>query len=188
MQSFSSTKFSEINDLKPNEEIFVLGSIVGITKKLNREGKAFAIVSVEDFSGKCDCVFWGDALEKYKDLVVDEQPIAISGKIRKNAINDSASITVNEAFPISEIRRKRTKGVVFKVSDAGEAPNGELKALKELLARHPGNCHAYVAVEHAQSATVRHYKLPESYSISVNDDMIADAEAHLGRNTVLFRS
>jgi DNA polymerase-3 subunit alpha len=188
VQSFSSTKLSEVSDLKANEDVFILGSIVGITKKLNRDGKAFAIVSVEDFSGKCDCVFWNEALEKFRDIVVDEQPIAISGKVRKNAVNDTASITVNEAYPISEIRRKRTKGVVFKVTDNGGTPNGELHSLQDVIKRHPGNCLSYIAVENSETSSRRHYKLPESFAVAASDALIADAEAHLGRNTVLFRT
>lgn len=188
VQSFSSVKFSELVDMKANEDVFILGSIMSIQKKLSREGKAFAIVTVEDFSGKCECVFWGEAFEKYKDLIVDEQPIAISGRVRKNSINDTANIVVNEAFAISEVRRKRVKGIVFKVVDDGETVNDELANLKSLLARHPGNCISYVAVEHTASATVRHYKLPSSFTVAADNALIADAETQFGRNTVLFRS
>jgi DNA polymerase-3 subunit alpha len=187
-QSFSSTKFSELADLKQGDEVFVLGVIVGITKKLSREGKAFAIVTVEDFSGKCDCMFWGETYDKYKDFVVDEQPVAISGKVRKNAINDTASISVSDAMPIGDVRKKRVKGVVFKLADDGNAPNGSLVKLKDIISKHPGNRSAFIAVESTRSAAVHHYKLPESFSVAADDALIADFESTFGRNTILFRS
>ncbi|HYM19521.1 MAG TPA: OB-fold nucleic acid binding domain-containing protein, partial [Candidatus Kapabacteria bacterium] len=187
-QSFSSVKFSELADLKQGDEVFVLGVIVGITKKLSREGKAFAIVTVEDFSGKCDCAFWGESYDKYKDIVIDEQPIAISGRVRKNAINDTASISVNEAFPIGDVRKKRVKGVVFKMADDGSTPNGSLTKLKEIISKHPGNRSSFIAVENNNNAAVHHYKLPETFSVAADDALIADFESVFGRNTILFRS
>ncbi|MBS1903269.1 MAG: DNA polymerase III subunit alpha [Bacteroidetes bacterium] len=187
-QSFASVKLSELGDMKQGDDVFVLGVIVGVTKKLSREGKAFAIVSVEDFSGKCDFVFWGDSYEKYKDFVVDEQPIAISGKVRKNAINDAASITVSEAMPIPEVRKKQVRGVVFKLTEGGQPTAKLLDEVKTIIGKHKGNRSAYVAVENPHTAAVHHYKLPETFNVAADDALVAEYESAFGRNTVLFRS
>ena len=132
--------------MKQNDVVFVIGVIVGITRKLDRNGKAFAIVSLEDFSGKIDCVFWSDSYREYQNLVVDEQPIAIQGKVRKGGVNDVPNIIVTTASEITGIRKKSAKGVILKLESRDEIEK-TVQELKALCLKHRGNCTTYVAVE-----------------------------------------
>jgi DNA polymerase-3 subunit alpha len=187
VQSFATHKISELADMKQNDTVFVIGVIVGITRKLDRNGKAFAIVSLEDFSGKIDCVFWSDAYREFQHLVVDEQPIAIQGKVRKNSINDVPNIVVTTASEIGGIRKKSAKGVILRLESRDEIEK-TVQELKKLCLEHHGNCTTYVAVENGENISTRRYKLPESFSIAADDNFITDFEAHFGKNRLLFCS
>ncbi|MFI5264610.1 MAG: DNA polymerase III subunit alpha, partial [Candidatus Kapaibacterium sp.] len=187
VQSFATHRISELADMKQNDTVFVIGVIVGITRKLDRNGKAFAIVSLEDFSGKIDCVFWSDQYRDYQNLVVDEQPIAIQGKVRKNSINDVPNIVVGTASEIGGIRKKSAKGVILRLESRDEIEK-TVQELKTLCLQHRGNCTTYVAVENSENISARRYKLPESFSIAADDNFITDFEAHFGKNRLLFCS
>lgn len=187
VMSFASHKISELADMKQNDVVFVIGVIVGITRKLDRNGKAFAIVSLEDFSGKIDCVFWSDTYREYQHLVIDEQPIAIQGKVRKGGVSDVPNIVVTTASEITGIRKKSAKGVILKLQSRDEIEK-TVQELKDLCLKHRGNCTTYVAVENPESLAQRRYKLPESFSVAADDSFITDFETHFGKNRLLFCS
>ncbi|MEI8134025.1 MAG: DNA polymerase III subunit alpha [bacterium] len=187
VQSFATHRISELADMKQNDSVFVIGVIVGITRKLDRNGKAFAIVSLEDFSGKIDCVFWSDTYRDYQNLVVDEQPITIQGKVRKNSINDVPNIVVSTASDISGIRKKSAKGVNLRIESRDEFEK-TLEALKQLCLQHHGNCTTYVTVENLAQAMTRRYKLPDQFAVASDDKFVSEFEAHFGKNRLLFIS
>jgi DNA polymerase-3 subunit alpha len=183
--SFSSHKTNELVDLKQNDTVFIIGVIVGITRKLDRNGKAFAIVSLEDFSGKIDCVFWSDTYQKYQHLILDEQPIAIQGKIKKGGINDVPSVITSDAFEIAGIRKLQAKGIVMRIEPNGSA-SGSIEKLQKLVKKYQGNCISYVVVEHPTSAKDRRYKLPDQYRVTGDEAFIAEFESLFGKNRLLF--
>ena len=183
--SFSSHKTNELVDLKQNDTVFIIGVIVGITRKLDRNGKAFAIVSLEDFSGKIDCVFWSDSYQKYQHLIFDEQPIAIQGKIKKGGINDVPSVIASDAFELAGIRKLQAKGVVMRIEPNGSA-SASIEKLQKLVKKYQGNCISYVVVEHPTSAKDRRYKLPDQYRVTGDEAFIAEFESLFGKNRLLF--
>ncbi len=185
VMSFSSHRTSELADLKQGDTVFVIGVIVGITRKLDRNGKAFAIVSLEDFSGKIECVFWSDQYAKSQMMLVDEQPIAIQGKIKKGGIDDTPSIIVSDALDISVVRRNQAKGVVMKITENGNIEK-QVSDLSAICSQHKGNRTAYVVVENPESPIARRYKLPEKYWVSGDEGFITDFESRFGKNRVLF--
>jgi DNA polymerase-3 subunit alpha len=183
--SFSSHKTNELVDLKQNDTVFIIGVIVGVTRKLDRNGKAFAIVSLEDFSGKIDCVFWSDSYQKYQYLITDEQPIAIQGKIKKGGINDVPSVIASDAFELEGIRKLQAKGLVMRLEQNGSVL-ASIEKLQTLVKKYQGNCISYVVVEHPASAKDRRYKLPDQYRVSGDEAFIAEFESLFGKNRLLF--
>jgi DNA polymerase-3 subunit alpha len=183
--SFSSHKTSELADLKPSDTVFVIGVIVGITRKLDRNGKAFAIVSLEDFSGKIDCVFWNDSYSKFQHLILDEQPIAIQGKVKKGGINDTPSVIASDAYDLDTVRKMQAKGIVMKVED-GVKPEELVASLKTLCEKYKGNRTAYILIENPSLTGTRRYKLPDDLRVSGDESFIAEFESRFGKNRVLF--
>jgi DNA polymerase-3 subunit alpha len=185
VQSFASHKASEIENLKQNDLVMVGGVIVGIVRKLDKNGNAFAIIKLEDFSGKMECIFWSDAYRQYQQFVVDEGAVFIKGKIRKGGPDEAPSILVNEAIDIKTARKKMARGVMVRLVNSDEAKQG-LESLRSICKKYQGNCTTFVSVEGSPGSEAKRYQLPQDCAVEPSDALLKELDTAFGNNKVLL--
>jgi DNA polymerase-3 subunit alpha len=184
VSSFVTHKAIDITNTKQNDAVLVGGVIVGLNRKLDRNGNAFAIVKLEDFTGKIECVFWSEAFRQFQQLVVDEKPLFIRGKIRKNGPDEAPTVIVEEAYEIPAMRKRMTRGVLVRLFD-GEDAKQSVQHIEQICAKFKGTCTTFISVETAAGVS-RKYKLPEKYKIEPNDDLVKEFGETFGTNRLLF--
>ncbi len=182
--SFVTHKAIDINNTKQNDAVLIGGVIVGIVRKLDRNGNAFAIVKLEDFTGKIECVFWSDAFRQNQQLVVDEKPLFIRGKVRRNGPDEAPTVIVDEAFEIPGMRKKMTRGVLVRLFESEET-QPTIEQVERLCTRFRGACTTFISVETAAGLS-RKYRLPEKYQLDPSDDLVQEFGKIFGTNRLLF--
>jgi len=182
--SFVTHKAIDLTDTKQGDAVMVGGVIVGITRKLDRNGNAFAIVKLEDFTGKTECVFWSESFKQYAQFVEDEKPVFIRGKVRRNGPDEAPTVIVEEAYDIRGMRKKMTRGVLVRLFDSEEA-RPTVEQVEKLCSRFRGTCTTFVSVETAAGIS-RKYRLPEKYQVDPSDDLVQEFGKVFGTNRLLF--
>ncbi len=182
--SFVTHKAIEINNTKQNDVVLVGGVIVGLTRKLDRNGNAFAIVKLEDFTGKIECVFWSEAFRQYQQFVVDEKPLFLRGKVRRNGPDEAPTVIVEEAYEIPAMRKRMTRGVLVRLFE-GEDARPTVEQVEKLCTRFHGTCTTFISVETAAGVS-RKYRLPEKYKVEPGDDLVREFGKVFGMNRLLF--
>ncbi len=183
--SFASHRAVDLESLKQNDLVMVGGIIVGIVRKLDKNGNAFAIVKLEDFSGKIECIFWSDAYRQFAQIVVDEAPVFIKGKIRRGGPDEAPSVLVQEALEMKSVRKKMTRGVLVRLMNS-DAVQPSVESLKRIANKHKGNCTTYVTVESTPAGETRRYLMPREYAVEPTDALLGDLETAFGNNRVLL--
>ena len=182
--SFATHKASGLGDVQQNEVVLAGGVIVAITRKMDRNGNHFAIVKLEDFTGKIECIFWSDAYKKFEHLIQDEKPVFVRGKIRKGGPEEAPSLVADEAFEITSMRKKMTRGVLLRMYE-GEDQQKAIQDVKSICARYKGNCSTFITIETAQGAT-RRYRLGDNFKIDPTDELVKECDRMFGTNRLLF--
>ena len=97
-----------INDLAEQEDkgtAKIAGSISAFDKKLTRkEGKPFAILTLEDFTGSVEVMVWGEVYAKTAKQIDKGRIVAITGKLDKR--EENIRIVANEIGPLSSRKPK----------------------------------------------------------------------------------
>ncbi len=181
--SFVSHKAVDLENTKQNDQVLVGGVIVGITRKLDRNGNAFAIVKLEDFTGKIECIFWSEAFRQYQELVVDEKPLFIRGKVRRNGPDEVPTVVADEAYEIPAMRKRMARGILLRLF---ESDNGQtLENIERICTRFRGSCTTFISVETAAGGSHK-YRLPEKYTVEPSDDLVREFGKVFGTNRLLF--
>ena len=130
-------KYVAVSDLADQEDkvtVKIAGSISAFDKKHTRkDGKPFAILTVEDFTGSVEVMVWNEVYAKAAKEIDKGKIVAITGKMDKR--EEGIRLVANEIGPIA--RRKTVKGLTIDIP-MEKADEGRLIAIRELVQQFPG--------------------------------------------------
>jgi DNA polymerase-3 subunit alpha len=183
IDGLSTTKLGDADSVKQNSTVRVCGIISDIKKKIDKRNRTMAFVTIEDFTGKADCIVFADAFQKYASLLHEGSIVMMIGK---NDGNDEAiKVIVNDIIGIEEVRKKYAKSVVI---------NLNLDALKEkdvfdlvkLIEHNQGKCQCILNLSGSGLDNNSIY-LARKYTVDPNRQFMDDVKKLLGQETVHVR-
>ncbi|MBL7133637.1 MAG: DNA polymerase III subunit alpha, partial [Phycisphaerae bacterium] len=107
-----------------------------VTKSGRSAGKKMAILTVEDLTGKCDAVVFSETYETFKQHVVAQEMVFLSGTVDRR--REKPNIVVGALIPIDKGIEELTGSILLRLplSDTTEP----LDKLLGLLQAHHGRC------------------------------------------------
>jgi DNA polymerase-3 subunit alpha len=155
--------YMKINDLADQDDkgtVKIAGSISSFDKKLTRkEGKPFAILTLEDFTGSVEVMVWGEVYAKTSKEIDKGKIVAITGKLDKR--EDSIRIVANEIGPMTG--RKSVKALTIDIP-LEKADEERLMAIRDLVRQFPGIQPLYLRFRSADGQEIR-LRADSDYSV-----------------------
>ena len=96
-----------------------------------------AFVTIEDFTGKADCIVFADAFQKYAELLKLGSIVMMIGKNDGN--EEAIKVMVNEIIGIDEVRKKYAKRVVININ-LDTTKENDVFELVTLIEHNQGKC------------------------------------------------
>ncbi len=128
------------------------GILSAVRTKIDKRGKTMAFVTLEDFTGKSDCLIFSDAYEKSRTAIADDKAVVMNGKAEVSG--DSLRIVADEVIDLEQAIRTRTKSIIISISTI-TATKKQIEDGIQLLDHHRGSgnsqCFFYVTDSNGQS-------------------------------------
>ena len=102
-----------------------------------------AFVTLEDFTGKADCIVFSDAFQKFGKILVADSMVMVIGK--GETTGDLLKILVNEVLPMENVRERFTKSIALSVN-LDSVSEDTVQELRAIMERHRGKCACYITV------------------------------------------
>ena len=186
ISTFSNAKLGEPSAVRSGQIVRVCGIVAQLKKKIDKKGNPMAFVTLEDFTGKGECIVFHDAYSRHKDLLNEESMIMVVGKAEQNG--DSLKIIVNEIHPLETVREKFAKSIVLTVR-LSEVREPVVLELRKVAERHRGKCSCFFSVLSGAEDTAPGVRLQATkFLVNPTDGFITEVEAILGRNSVRILS
>ncbi|MEK6649570.1 MAG: DNA polymerase III subunit alpha, partial [Bacteroidota bacterium] len=141
IEGFGSAVLGSPETVKPNATLRVFGIVSDLKKKIDKRGNMMAFVTLEDFTGKADCIVFSDPYQKYAKLLEPGSIVMVVGK--NDGTVDQIKIIVNEVVAIGDVRQKFTKNVLVTLRHDSATPD-TVRSLAGVLEQHPGKCPCYL--------------------------------------------
>ncbi|MBM3296448.1 MAG: DNA polymerase III subunit alpha [Candidatus Aminicenantes bacterium] len=159
-----------------------LAGVIGAVRprKTKADGEPFATFSLEDLSGRIEVAAFPETYNKYYEYIRADGRVWIKGKFTGEGEN--RKVVLQQLMPLDEAFSRQAKRVVIKVFVPGleESVIGELK---ELLAKHPGECPLFFDLEtpHAHRVVLQSGAIS---GIDLSEPLTRRIQALLGENAV----
>ncbi|MFP4329373.1 MAG: DNA polymerase III subunit alpha [Spirochaetaceae bacterium] len=123
--------------------VTALGLLKGVRILYTRKGTQIAFATIEDFRGSVEVVLFAEALESYRDLLVEEEIVGVIGTVEER--NGRYQIVVEELRPPEELDEKESMEVHIRLAPTLEDEE-ELYGLRAFLIDHPGGAALFIHV------------------------------------------
>lgn len=150
--------------LGTDAEVQVCGLIAELNVKLNKKNQSFAIIKLEDFSGKAECVLWSKTYHEYQEMLAEDEPVMLTG--RAELSNDTIRILVNKVVPLGDSIQQLAEGYKIWI-DLEKFSAASLYEMKEKLCI--GNSSTKVVFYLKNNGTRSIYRA-DGVHIEVNDE------------------
>jgi DNA polymerase-3 subunit alpha len=180
IEAFASTKLGDPQSIKPNSTIRVCGIITNVKKMVDKRGNPMAFISIEDFTGKAECIVFSDPFKKYGNILGIGTIIMVVG--RNDGNDEAIKVIVNEVIPIDKVKERFTKSILLDVN-LDSVDEGTIFELGKLLEKNRGSCVCYFNVN-GGGLTKNSIYFTRKYVIDPNNQFISAVKNLLGNSAV----
>jgi DNA polymerase-3 subunit alpha len=148
---------------------------------MTKKGDKMAFVTIEDLSGKIECIFFPKSYMENFEVLESEEPIVLSGYVRLS--DERRSFYVNKIRELTDESDDRVTAVRIKIET--EALNDyTLPKLKQVLLSFRGSVPAHIIFESLDGRAKM--SLNDNYLINPSPQMAARVNELLNDNSVSF--
>ncbi|MFN0150622.1 MAG: DNA polymerase III subunit alpha [bacterium] len=142
--AFTNSHAATLAEAKGLGEVTMAGIIIGIRRILDKKGNMMAFVTLEDFSGTTEVLFFASVYEAVKTYLEPDVALFVSGRLSMRD-DEQPKLVANAAFPLAETRTRLARGVRIDL-EPGAAEDALLAQIDAALAEYPGRCPVHLRV------------------------------------------
>jgi DNA polymerase III subunit alpha len=193
------TPLSQIAEFPVDKVVRVGGLIRSRRTRLNKDGREFAFLELEDFSGVCEVAFWPNAWnaddqdegEKVRDLAQEGGRVVLVARVReaRDRSDDSSgdqpatkALEGVKAMPLSKARARIADTLHLQV-DTRALSDASMEKVRSILGGHPGRCRVLF---HARSPQGNWTLESRSAKVLPDAELVSELRSILGDRNVAF--
>ena len=162
--------------------IVTVGGIVTTVKQhVQRNGKPMAFLTMEDFDGTVELLVFGDAYEKYRDLLVEDAMVLAHGTVTRREGEESPKIRLDNCLALAEARKRLARSVHVRLNTVGlekEFPRNHSRPVRK-------NCGPCAIILHLVTAEGNEYRMrSRSVTDFASAEAIKELREQVGRENV----
>jgi DNA polymerase-3 subunit alpha len=165
---------SAIQDREDGSNVIVGGILSGVTRKMTKQGNAWALVQLEDLEGSVEVLFFPASYQLAATHLIEDAVVLVRGRIDKR--EDVPKIIANEVIiPDLSIG---PRGPVVVAIPTQRCTQPLVERFKEVLRSHKGMTEVHLQLVGADKRTV--VKLDDGLRVAATPALFADLKALLG--------
>lgn len=114
VEAMSGVELGNVTPEIDGTAIRACGIISALRTKIDKRGRTMAFVTLEDFTGKADCLVFADAYEKSMSDIAEDRPVLMTG--RAEVSGDALRIVADEVIDIGRAIPRFAKGLIISIS------------------------------------------------------------------------
>jgi len=182
IKNYSSGRLVDLKPTGKEGTAVAVGLVLGVRVMMNKKGRRWAIVTLDDKSARMDARFFPDMFEKYEELLQPDKILLISGQVSFDDFSGGNTISGRDVMDIVQAREKNVKWLELEVrSDWCNAPS--VSKLQAILQNYQGgSCPVNMRVIHPDAEVMMAFGA--QWYVTPEDQLIYELQQILPKQTV----
>ncbi len=185
LRANSEQSIAQIHDdeMPDGSAVTIAGMLVGVTRRVTKQGKMWASANLEDLDGSIEVLFFPNTYELVSDRLAEDLVVAVKGKVNRK---DNGSVSVI-AFDLGMLDVSEEEAVaagrpITIVMKPPAVTPVRMERLKEILERHRGRTEVRVELRYNGSKSDL-FRLRD-HEVEVSSALLADLKALVGAGNI----
>jgi DNA polymerase-3 subunit alpha len=135
LKHYALTTVSRLAELQENTQTRVGGIVAQIARRVTKDGRNWAIVTLEDLEGSIEAFAFAETLERYGGALAPDTAVLLCGTVSRR--NDKLNLLIAEAYPLQEAPRLFTRRISIHIP-VSRMDDGMLERVHGVLGPCPG--------------------------------------------------
>ncbi len=160
-----------------NQQVKIGGVITNITKKITKNNKQMAFITIEDISGSIEILIFPKIYDKFKSCLNEEDIIIVEG--RASISEEKINVICESIIPFENLEQTRQTLWIKLPKNIGKGPNDILNITK----KYPGYSNVVLYVEE----TGQRLRSSGASCVKISSELRAELENMLGDGTTAVK-
>lgn len=183
MEQMASMPISQIHEVdgQGKRDLIVCGMIVERKDIMTKKGDKMCFATVEDLTGKIECIFFPKTFQEYQEFLSNDEPIILTGQV--NLSEDPRKFFPTKVQKLKEQAEQRVTSVRINVKMENVNQN-RIERLRQILLGYRGSVPLHLIFEHDNGKA--RLPLGDGYLVNPTPQMAAKVNEILDDNAVKF--
>ena len=163
--------------VKDGQMVTVAGILSGVTRRVTKDGKAWAQVILEDLEGSIEVLFFPASYAQVGLQIAEDAIVVVKGRV--DSREDTIRL-IGSDLTLPNLS-EGPRGPVRVTVDQARATPPVIERLREILASHPGTTEVHLELGFGHRHVMR---LPDQLRVHASQALMGDLKALLGPNAV----
>ncbi|MDP2715257.1 DNA polymerase III subunit alpha [Rheinheimera sp.] len=129
---YVSCRLVDLQPTRKDQSVTVAGLVVSVRVMINKKGRRWAIVTLDDKSARLDVRFFPDLLENFEQQLQKDRILVITGQVSFDDFNGGLTMTGRDVSEITQVREKSLRSLNITVQSA-QIDHNYLQRLQQVL-------------------------------------------------------
>jgi DNA polymerase-3 subunit alpha len=158
------------DEMPDGAQVTVAGMLVGVAKRVTKQGKMWASATLEDLAGGIEVLFFPNTYELVSDRIAEDLVVAIRGRVNRRDSGVAIAVSDMRILDVSAASDTRPLTITMRQTMVNEE---RVERLNEILTRHRGQTEVRLQMG-------RHLLRLQNHSVDVTPALLADLKAFVG--------
>lgn len=175
-KQFSRTTLAQLTASR--DPRYMVGVIVGLRSQMTQRGRML-VVSLDDGSAVVDVTIYSELLEAHKDLLKEEEFLAVYGKASEDRFSGGLRIVADQLLGIAHCRIKFARSLKLNLNT-----QADISLLSQILLPHCRADGCAVVVQVQGEHALAEVKLDDAWRVYPNDVLLQQLRLNFSGNAV----
>jgi len=170
LRNFTTHRLMELNPDKKHN-IVIAGLIIAMRTMMTKRGDKMAFVTIDDRSGRQEVALFADKYEAFKDILIKDQVIIISGELGIDHYSGNARVNVNTIYDLDGARNHYARRLTLNIKRS-QIDQNFIEQFKEILTtfKEGGECPVVCHYQGKIAETL--VSLPEQWRVRLTRELL----------------